>query len=1837
MVPGGTIATDTTWTAAGAPYIVTGDVIVQGTDGADGVTTLTIQPGVQVRFQLNAGLIIGAPSGAPGALIADGTVGPGAPATIAFTSDSASPTPGIWEGIVLRATAHASTVLRRASVTWAGAGANSGALYAAHGAATTITVDNVQFQSSGTYDVFLASGALAISNSTLQSFFYNTSVPRATWTGNTFQNWGQRKSRCGINDVKRVVSGNTFVPVPGAVLQVLSDTGASLLSEDATWTTNAGPYELVSDLLIYGTDGADGVTTLTLNPGVELRFPTASRLYVGGVNAGQNPGALVADGTVGPGAPARVLFTSTAASPTPGAWIGIELRNRAHASTRIKHAQIAYAGVAGTGVIALGADPANPLAIDDTLFTNSGSYDLYLTTGRLTVSNSTLQSFYYASSAARLTWTNNTFQNWGQRKSRCGINDVKGVVSGNTFLPVSGAVLQVLSDTGANLLSEDATWTTNAGPYELVSDLYIYGTDGADGVTTLTLNPGVELRFPAASRLYIGGLNAGQSPGALVADGTLGPGAPARVLFTSSATSPVPGAWIGIELRNRALSSTRIKHVQIAYAGVAGSGAILMGADPSNPLAIDDVLFPNAGSYDLYLNSGRLAVSNSTMQSFYYASSVPRVTWTNNTFQNWGQRKSRCGINDVKSVVSGNAFLPVSGAVLQVLSDTGFNLLSEDATWTTSAGPYELVSDLYIYGTDGADGVTTLTLNPGVELRFPAASRLYVGGVNAGQNPGALVADGTVGPGAPARVLFTSTAGNPTPGAWIGIELRNRTLSSTRIKHVQIAYAGVAGTGAIAMGGDPANPLAIDDVLFPNAGSYDLYLNSGLLAVSNSTLQSFYYASSVPRVTWTNNTFQNWGQRKSRCGINDVKRVVSGNSFQPVAGAVLQVLSDTGANLLSEDATWTTNAGPYELVSDLYIYGTDGADGVTTLTLDPGVELRFPAASRLYIGGVNAGQNPGALVADGTVGPGAPDRILFTSSAPSPAPGAWVGIELRNRTMPSTRFKHVEFAYGGVGGSTGVVSANSDLANTLTIDDALFTSSGNFDIYATQGRLNVLNSTLRSLYYSSNLPRVTWEGNTFENWGARTSRVSTADVPELSHGNTFNPVTGAFVEVLADLAGAVAVPASWGPEPGPYHPTGDLFIHGTAGNPAVLTLEPGVTLRFASGRRLYVGGGTAATPGELVADGTVGGGAWTINLTSAQPVPNVADWNGILVRTGGRATLRHVQASWVGTGLEASATLGPVEDVVVNRANVGFDLKSGAVFEQMLTGLTFRNCGIGLRASAVAPVVRNSSLVGTTFAVQNLSPASTCVDARNNWWGAVDGPSGAPPVSGCNTATPGGSGSKISDGVLFSPWRSEPADDGDPTPLDDGDGVVDPCTGGQTTDCDDNCPLVSNPSQKDADGDAVGDACDSNPVLRVSTDPLDDPDFAVVQDAVDAAFQSGTRIEICPGLTPPYHESVRVDRLQVFSFVGIPGASNPGPARIDGGAGPAFLVLNKVGTVPVLFNNLVLSGAQGIKAQVDTDVRDMGFESIAGAGLDIDAGSHALTRSTFDDTVQTGVDVAAGATVAVTRTTMRGQSNAGLLVAGTAQATNVTILDGLGGSDGVRLVGGGTATIRYATIANNTGSGIDNTQGGTVTLDRSVVYGNSALDLVNVACGAVSWSAVGSPNCSAVNQNLSADPQLDAEGRLGASSPCLDHGPDPALYDGNPPSDLDGGPRLVDHDGDGSARNDCGAYERVNPLTPGEVLNVRFSAPTTMLWDPVPTAVQYHLYVGTPATLSYQNYGSCQDVLDPNRSDTQFADAATPAPGTGRSYIVTAEDAGGSEGTMGYGTSAERSNYSPCP
>ena len=82
----GTLTANTSWTKTGSPYIVTGDILVE-----DGVT-LTIEPGVEVRFNACRALCV------DGTLVARGAFDD----HVIFTSNHSPPNRGDWKSIIFR-------------------------------------------------------------------------------------------------------------------------------------------------------------------------------------------------------------------------------------------------------------------------------------------------------------------------------------------------------------------------------------------------------------------------------------------------------------------------------------------------------------------------------------------------------------------------------------------------------------------------------------------------------------------------------------------------------------------------------------------------------------------------------------------------------------------------------------------------------------------------------------------------------------------------------------------------------------------------------------------------------------------------------------------------------------------------------------------------------------------------------------------------------------------------------------------------------------------------------------------------------------------------------------------------------------------------------------------------------------------------------------------------------------------------------------------------------------------------------------------------------------------------------------------------------------------------------------------------------------------------------------------------------------------------------------------------------------------------------------------------------------------------------------------------------
>jgi hypothetical protein len=192
----------------------------------------------------------------------------------------------------------------------------------------------------------------------------------------------------------------------------------------------------------------------------------------------------------------------------------------------------------------------------------------------------------------------------------------------------------------------------------------------------------------------------------------------------------------------------------------------------------------------------------------------------------------------------------------------------------------------------------------------------------------------------------------------------------------------------------------------------------------------------------------------------------------------------------------------------------------------------------------------------------------------------------------------------------------------------------------------------------------------------------------------------------------------------------------------------------------------------------------------------------------------------------------------------------------------------------------------------------------------------------------------------------------------------------------------------------------------------------------------------------------------------------------------------------------------------------------------------------------------------------------------------------------------GSGSVRNNVVVGNTSDVVPPVDSGGLEsyFDGSVIEGNllfqnTSADLV------IDELAQSLPDASG---NMAADPRFVDEVagnyRLLLDSPAVE-----AAVAGVAPSpeDLDGNPRPLDADADGSAVADRGCYENL-----GSLENLVVSTASVFSWDAAfapPDA--YHVYRGTLAGLALGDAGACQDGRDPDLLDTEFPEPDVPALG----------------------------------
>ncbi|HEX7151696.1 MAG TPA: FlgD immunoglobulin-like domain containing protein [Thermoanaerobaculia bacterium] len=752
----GTISTNTTWTVAGSPYILTGNVFVEGS----GSPVLTIDPGVVVKGNANTQLL--ANFNNKGAIVAVGTAG----SPILFTANN-STTAGFWYGVRIGSTANGpASSIEHATVEYAGSNQHLLGGITVHGQTSTV-LGHVVAKNNLYAGIKIENAGATISDSEVKDNSgyglylrdYNapaTTLTNVAATGNSGIAFSAPSSvqLSGMSGLS--ASSNTG----GDVIELRAET----IRANRTWHTSAVPYLVVGSVMVEHSSAP----VLTIEAGNTIRFAASSQIAVNHDGAG----SLVVNGT----SSAPVLFTSKTAQ-TAGSWWGLHFGYSSQSAiSSMSYATVEYGGAANLnrGGLTLYATNTPPV-FDHVTLRNNAFGGIAMHRGNATLTNATVTGNsgpgIHAFGGDGMTLTDVAFTN---NAGYAASVPASFSIGGATGLSASG------NGTGkdgiefrAGTIGANRTWKTSAIPYIVTGGIGVEGNSSP----VLTIEPGNTIRFNANSQIAVNHAN----KGALAANGT----ALAPILFTSN-TTQTAGAWWGLHIgRNSTTLASSIAHATIEYGGATGlnRGGLTLYTSDTTPSTFDHVTIRNNQYAGIAVHQGRATVTNATIT----ANGGPGIRvvggvgmqLSDTALTNNSGYAMTAPCNFLLTGLSGNT---ASGNVAQ---GDGIELreatIRDDVTWGLSSLPRIITGGVFVDGT----AAPVLTIAPGNVLRFNGSSQIAVNF----QDRGGLQANGT----AAAPILFTSNAATPTAGSWWGLYFGNTASApQSKVSYATIEYGGLS-------------------------------------------------------------------------------------------------------------------------------------------------------------------------------------------------------------------------------------------------------------------------------------------------------------------------------------------------------------------------------------------------------------------------------------------------------------------------------------------------------------------------------------------------------------------------------------------------------------------------------------------------------------------------------------------------------------------------------------------------------------------------------------------------------------------------------------------------------------------------------------------------------------------------------------------------------------------------------------------------------------------------------------------------------------------------------------
>lgn len=334
------------------------------------------------------------------------------------------------------------------------------------------------------------------------------------------------------------------------------------ISQSTTWYANK-TYIINEEINI----GSNAV--LTIEPGTVIKFGPSGSLAVGYyTNA-----TLLANGT----AAKPIIFTSTAAAPTAGAWEGIFFYDKTLSNTSLAYCNIMYAG-SNQYYGAVNLDGCD-IAINNCTISNSGSYGI--------------DTYYTNAKGGFVTFDNNTITNTAKFGLTIHAQKLSTIGTGNTFTNIKG--ISVVGDYNS---TTPQTWKNLNVPYIIAEEIDIDGN--------LTIAPGTTFKFESSGHFEIGYF----SSTTFIAEGT----ATTPITFTSNAATPTAGTWEGLVFFGHTMNNSKMNYCIVEYAGtVASEGAVSLTSTCS--FSFTNNIVRNCGAYGITVDAqaGFTAFNNNTI------------------------------------------------------------------------------------------------------------------------------------------------------------------------------------------------------------------------------------------------------------------------------------------------------------------------------------------------------------------------------------------------------------------------------------------------------------------------------------------------------------------------------------------------------------------------------------------------------------------------------------------------------------------------------------------------------------------------------------------------------------------------------------------------------------------------------------------------------------------------------------------------------------------------------------------------------------------------------------------------------------------------------------------------------------------------------------------------------------------------------------------------------------------------------------------------------------------------------------------------------------------------